>query len=170
MEPMVKEFIEKARAKEREKFEKERDKVLISLGLISETVREYSATRSYPYTEYDADKETYYCEKKIPVKVSDEEFEIIKKYAEANSELAKADSEPAELELDNGAEKFLGVINGILLTVSIIASAGLIFLADGGYYLLGGLVLLLLSIISFASIKVILNISNNLHKINSKLK
>lgn len=77
--------------------------------------------------------------------------------------------------MDNGAEKFLGVISGILLAVSIIASVVLMFLAmdayrGGEYYLLGGLVLLLPSLISFASIKVILNISNNLHKINSKLK
>lgn len=168
MEPMVKEFIEKAQAKEREKFEKERDKVLISLGLISETFREYSTGYSYLYPEYDADKKAYYHEKKIPVTVTDEEFEIIKKYAEANSE-------PKEVELDNGAEKFLGVINGILLTISIIASVVLMFVAldaysGGGYYFLGGLVLLLLSLISFASIKVILNISNNLHKINSKQK
>lgn len=182
MEPMVKEFIEKAQAKEREEFEKERDKVLISLGLISETGREYSASRSYPYTKYDADKKAYYCEKKIPVKVTDEEFEIIKKYAESNSEPDKSNSEPvnanpepAEVELDNGAEKFLGVINGILLAVSIIASVILMFLAidayrGGEYYFIGGLALLLLSLISFASIKVILNISNNLHKINSKLK
>lgn len=168
MEPVVKEFIEKAQTKEREKFERERDKLLISLNLISETVREYSTNYSYLYSEYDTDKKAYYHEKKVPLTVTDEEFEIIKKYAEANSE-------PEDIELNNGAEKFLGVINCILLAISIIAFVVLLFVAidtysGGGYYFLGGLVLLLLSLISFASIKVILNISNNLHRINSKLK
>lgn len=166
MDAIVKEFIEKAQAKEKEA----RDKHLISLGLIKETFREYSPTGSYeyPYLNYDSEKKSYYSEKKIPVSVTDEEYEMIKKYA--------AISAPKkEVELDNGAEKFLGVVNGILLAISIIATLALLIVAadtyrGGGYFVLGAISLLLLSLITFASIKVILNVSNNLHQINSKMK
>ena len=116
MEQIVKEYLEKAQSKERQIFEKERDDLLVKLGLTKDVV------------------------------------------------------------LDNGAESFLGGVNTVMLVVSIIVAIALFFSSlseigdGGGYIILGAILLILLSVISFYSVKVILNISNNLHKINAKLK
>jgi len=67
----------------------------------------------------------------------------------------------------------LGTINTIILAVSIIAAIALTICAiawgKGALFLIG-LGVLLVGLISWAIVKVMLNISNNLHKINSKLK
>lgn len=170
MDAKVKEFLDAAKAKEREAFEKKRDEHLISLGLIdeeSEVVREYSSYYSSRFEKWDVDKKMYYYDRKQPVKVTDEEYEEILKYSTKN--------EIEEIEIENGAEKFLSVMNGINLAIGIIAAVVLIFVAldayrNGGYYFLASVVILLTSLISWAIVKVVLNISNNLHKINSKQK
>ena len=83
MDAKVKEFLEKAQANEREKFEKERDALLISLGLIEGDAvsgREYGPRYGHPYVHYDAEKKAYYREiKGTPISVTDEEYEMIKK-------------------------------------------------------------------------------------------
>ena len=170
MDAKVKEFLDAAKAKEREAFEKKRDEHLISLGLIdeeSEVVREYSSYYNPRFEKWDVDKKMYYYDRKQPVKVTDEEYEEILKYSTKN--------EIEEIEIENGAEKFLSVMNGINLAFGIIAAVVLIFVAldayrNGGYYYLASVVILLTSLISWAIVKVVLNISNNLHKINSKQK
>lgn len=166
MDTKVKEFLDAAKAKEREAFEKKRDEHLISLGLISEVVREYSSHYSTRFEEWDVDKQMYYYDRKQPVKVTDEEYEEILKYSTKN--------EIEEIEIENGAENFLSVMNGINLAIGIMAAVVLIFVAlayrNGGYYFLASVVILLTSLISWAIVKVVLNISNNLHKINSKQK
>jgi len=67
----------------------------------------------------------------------------------------------------------LGTINTIILAVSIIAAIALTICAiawgKGALFLIG-LGVLLVGLISWDIVKVMLNISNNLHKINSKLK
>ena len=170
MDAKVKEFLDAAKAKEREAFEKKRDEHLISLGLIdeeSEVVREYSSYYSTRFEKWDVDKKMYYYDIKQPVKVTDEEYEEILKYSTKN--------EIEEIEIENGAEKFLSVMNGINLAIGIISAVVLICVAldayrNGGYYFLASVVILLTSLISWAIVKVVLNISNNLHKINSKQK
>ena len=170
MDAKVKEFLDAAKAKEREAFEKKRDEHLISLGLIdeeSEVVREYSSYYSTRFEKWDVDKKMYYYDIKQPVKVTDEEYEEILKYSTKN--------EIEEIEIENGAEKFLSVMNGINLAIGIISAVVLICIAldayrNGGYYFLASVVILLTSLISWAIVKVVLNISNNLHKINSKQK
>ena len=103
MDTKVKEFLEAAKSKEREAFEKERDKHLISLGLIKEgeSIREYSDRYVYPFTLWDKEKQKYYYDKKVPINVTDDEYEEIKKYStkEVVEETTK---------LNKGAEKFLG--------------------------------------------------------------
>ncbi|MCI5716773.1 MAG: hypothetical protein MR292_00060 [Alistipes sp.] len=170
MDTKVKEFLEAAKSKEREAFEKERDKHLISLGLIKEgeSIREYSDRYVYPFTLWDKEKQKYYYDKKVPINVTDDEYEEIKKYStkEVVEETTK---------LNKGAEKFLGVINGINLAVGIIITIGLIYVAiisyqNEGLYAIASIVVLLTSLISYAIVKVVLNISYNLHEINSKQK
>lgn len=171
MDEKVKEFLETAKAKKREAFEKKRDEHLISLGLINEeeSVREYSEAYNYGkgFVKWDAEQQKYYKYITIvPVSVSDEEYEEIQKVSAA----------PTTIEdetVENGAEKFLGVINGIVLAVSIIAAVILALVAmseAGGALFFIGLGVLLVGLISWAIVKVMLNISNNLHEINSKLK
>ncbi len=169
MDAKVKEFIEAAKTKEREIFEKERDKHLISLGLVNEneSTREYSEYSGSVYNKWDEEKKMYYYERPVPIKVSDEEYEEIKKYSTKKV--------VEEVELDNGAESFLSVVNVIGLIVGIIATVGLLIAAadsyrGGGVYVLAAAAVLMVSLISWAVVKVVLNMSNNLHKINSKLK
>lgn len=167
MDTKVKEFLDAAKAKEREAFEKKRDEHLISLGLVNEeeSVREYADNYNYVFNKWDEEAKKYYREKLVAISVTDEEYEEIIKHSTPTANDV--------VELDNGAEKFLGVINIIALIVSIITTIVLAIIASSegeGVILLAGLGVLLVGLISWAVVKVMLNISNNLHKINSKLK
>lgn len=171
MDPKVKEFIDSAKSKKREEFEKERDAHLISLGLIKEKVRKYSDAYGGGYYAYDEVQKKYYGEFNVPVNVTDEEYAEIKKITEEKPN--------EDIKIENGAEKFLAVFNGIFLGIGILASVILLIAAidglsygddEGVVYLLSSIGVLLVSIISWNITRVLLNISNNLHKINSKLK
>ena len=173
MDERVKKFIDAAKAAERQRFEHERDSLLISLGLIDpdKTHREYSDYYSVTYSDWDAEKGKYYRVVTEPIEVSDEEYEEIKRYAPND---AKKEILGEEL-IENGAEKFLSVINGLSLAIGIITSIVLFVMAisaykNGGYMLLSAAIVLLISLVSWAIVKVVLNVSNNLHKINSKIK
>ena len=164
MVPKVKEFIEAAKSKERAEFEKKRDEHLISLGLIKKREKKYSDTFGGGYNLYDEGQNKYYGLFTKPVEVTDEEYEEIKKIA----------TKPEEVE--NGAENFLRVINGISLVIGIIFAIILIIASVNSYedestsFLIAGIAVLLISFVSCAIIRVLLNISNNLHQINAKLK
>lgn len=154
MDPKVKEFIDAAKSKERAKFEKERDAHLIRLGLVKKETR-----KTYDGVSY------------IPLDVTDEEYAEIKKITEEKPN--------EDIKIENGAENFLAVFNGIFLGIGILASVILLIAAidglsygddEGVVYLLSSIGVLLVSIISWNITRVLLNISNNLHKINAKLK
>lgn len=172
MNEKVKNFIDAEKSKERAFFEKERDELLISLGLVneSETIREYSDVYSYIYNKWDENVRKYYHEKLIPIKITDEEYEEIKKYSTMKS--------TEEIGL-NEAEKTLNIINIIFLTINITIAIILVCVAinvissyksGGGYYFLISIILLLMTLFSWAYTKVVINISNNINKINNKLK
>ena len=173
MNENVKKFIDAAKAAERKRFESERDSLLLSLGLIDpdKTRREYVDYYSASYSDWDAEKKMYYRVVVEPIEVSVEEYEEIKKYAPKDT---KKEVLGEEL-IYNGAEKFLSVINGLSLTIGVITSIVLFVLAlhsykNIGYMLLSAVVVLLISLVSWAVVKVVLNVSNNLHEINSKIK
>ena len=159
---------------ERQQQEAKRDAFLISLGLYTEEKvnipRSEAMLSTYDGVFYDEEKKQYYVVTKNAVDVTDEEFEEIKKYALAKEEVKQKES----VELDNSAEKFLDTLNDITLVICCIAAVILIVIGIGSYsegYLVGvGIGLAILSIISYACVRVVLNISNNLHKINSKIK
>ena len=167
MNPKVQEFIENAKkalaeAHELDKQQQqlEKDIFLISLGLC--TVEKEEKVNSFG--------DTYTTTTKTPISVTDEEFDEIKKYAS----MLNDNQDENQSHLDNSAEEFLGVINVIsLITCGILS---LIIIVNGiesydNAYLTGvGIGIIVLSIISFSCVKVVLNISNNLHKINNKLK
>lgn len=167
----VKQFIDDAKAKERAKFEAKRDEHLIALGLIDEEKSgiEYSPTFEKGFSHWDEEKKQYYREVKIPVNVTDEEYAEILKYTSQTKEADIAD----DATLKNGAERFLGVVNTIGLIIFILGALGCIILAfdnSEGEYLLMALGVLIIGLIYWSTVKVVLNISNNLHKINSKIK
>ena len=177
----VKEYLDAAKAAERKKFEEKRDSILISLGLVDpdKTKREYSDLDyyTYAYPEWDPEKRKHYRIVHEPVEVTDEEFEEIMKYAPKVSKkevLNDIKYTPRFVEVENGAEKFLAVVNNIALAIGIIAAVFLLFIAlnsnkIAGYFVLSALGVLLVSFVSWAVVKVVLNVSNNLHEINAKM-
>jgi hypothetical protein len=182
MDPVVKKFLDAAKAAERKRFEQERDCILISLGLIDpdKTRREYNDLDYYTheFPDWDPEKKKYYRTINGAVDVTDEEFEEIRKYAPkvtVKETVKELNSTQRDVDLKNGPEKFLAVINGIALALGIISAIFILFYAlsakgVGGYFVLTALGILLVSFVSWAIVKVMLNISNNLHMINSKLK
>ena len=168
MDEKVRGFLDKAKSEK-----------LISMGLIKETTREYGPY-GLKYSKYDQETKKYYREVPVPVDVTDEEFEKICKYAEINRPKHEdVDNVDAKIEdrgaLKNGAEKTLAVFNTIGIIVGIILAAVCIIvgiLLDFEYsilFVLYGLLIIIPFILFWATVKVFLNISNNLHQINSKL-
>lgn len=161
MHPKVEEFLQKAKEEE---LKKRQDR-LIELGLYEEIE---VSTGIYNRTEWITDKETgrYVCKyyKWIAVDVSDEEYEMILKHYPPNEQ---------EQPRNNGAEKFLGTINTLTLIIGIFIAMALAlygFIAGSSMSILYGIGGALITTIYWAVIKVTLNISNNLHQINAKLK
>lgn len=180
MNPQVLEFIEQAKKTqietsdlEMQRQQAERDALLISLGLyrneIVEVEKQVAYKINFDGVKYDEENDIYYREIKCALDVTDEEFEEIKKYAPQKENIGRKEGD----DINNSAEQLLGVINGLSLVVCCILA---LILVVGGisnsesYEVCIGVCLALVSLISYACIKVVLNISNNLHQINSKLK
>ena len=167
MNPKVKQFLDEAKAKERAEFEKQRDAHLMKLGLVDEekSTIEYSDSflPARGFDKYDRELNKYYKSVPAPIEVTDDEYELIKRYSATKPQAI----------LNNDAETFLDKVNSIVTCVSILASIVLVALAliDESWTLFwGAVVIAIVSLISSAAVKVLLNISNNLHEINSKLK
>lgn len=164
MDEKLQKYLDEAKAKERRK----RDELLISLGLTKdETVRTYSESYSEVYNKWDAETDKYYADVKVPITVTDEEYEEIKKYASKATDEAN--------EPDTKAENFLAILNAIFLIIGIITALVILYkgINSTGLFkehLIEAAVVAVGSLISWAIWKVVLNISYNLHEINSKLK
>lgn len=123
MNENVKAFLDKKKEEERAKQEKERNKVLIDLGLYE---KEYSESDSYsneyPLSEWDSVTQTNVYYRNVPYEVTDEEYEQIKKYAAKN---------------DNESDECTNVVVNVLSVIAwIIYIGGLItgcVLAGDGY-------------------------------------
>ena len=168
MDPKVKQFLDEAKAKERTEFEKQRDAHLIKLGLVDEEKSTIEYSKSYSealgFVNYDAEKDMYYKGVFVPVEVTDEEYEQIKRYT-APKVQAVADSNDEA----NSAEVFLANVNNIVRVIVIVSS--ILLAIEGSWMLfLVGVLVLLGGLITTAAVKVLLNISNNLHEINAKIK
>ena len=172
MNPKVKQFLDEAKAKERAEFEKQRDAHLMKLGLVDEEKSTIEYSKSYSealgFVKYDAEKDMYYKGVFVPVEVTDEEYEQIKRYT-APKVQAVADSNDEA----NSAEVFLANVNNSVRVIVIVSSILLAIFAliEGSWMLfLVGVLVLLGGLITTAAVKVLLNISNNLHEINAKIK
>ena len=167
MNPKVKQFLEETKAKERAEFEKQRDAHLKKLGLVDEEKSTIEYSDSYSpargFEKYDRQQDKYYKSVPAPIEVTDEEYELIKRYSATKPQAT----------LNKDAEIFLDKVNSIVTCVSIIASivlAALALIDESWMLFVGAAVIAIVSLISSAAVKVLLNISNNLHEINSKLK
>lgn len=167
MNQRVEKFIEEAKSRKRQEYERERDELLVKLGLTEEEKVYSDDAHLRPHSQWDAAKRAWYYLK--PIAVSDEEYEEIKKWAPCD----KADT--PSVKINNRAEKVLRVFNVITLIISVVLSLILLMAALNTYkyrsiLMVVAIAILLLALVGWAKIKVVLNISNNLHRINAKQK
>ena len=165
-------------------LDQERDKLLVSLGLIDHYEKSYGPY-GHPYVNFDKDTKLYYYDRPIPVAVTDEEFAEILKLAEINkrskpmapnSEDDKEKKHRALREINNGAENTLRVFNIVFLILGILAA---VFVLISGLHhwsrdvkFMSALIsigIVLVFLFNWAVMKTFINISNNLHEINAKL-
>lgn len=134
MEPILKEFLDKKQAEQRKEFESERDKLLVSLGLVK-FEKEYSPSgkQTGPYVKYDVGaKNYYYVKHKTPIEVTDEEYEQIKKYA-LTQKPQKLQTLQKSNEVD-GTEWGLKLVNGVFWVLAIIGFVIVIYLASDALF------------------------------------
>ena len=163
MHPKVEEFLQKAKAEEL----KERQKKLIELGLYEAI--EVDGQNGYDSYEWVWNNEKGISERKYikryDIDISDEEYEEILKYYPNTNSTPISDSAESILEVLNVMTLIFGIAAGfICFIIGVIGQYG------SSYLIISGICIAIISIISWAALKVILNISNNLHQINSKLK
>lgn len=163
MDEKVRAFLDEAKGKK-----------LVSLGLIKEVQREYGAY-SMKCSKYDPETKQYYREVQVPIDVTDEEFDKILRYSAIETPKLKEEKVIERGEVRNGAEKTLGTFNVIVLIIWLVLAGVCVIVGivadfdESWIFILSGLVLIIPAILSWAALKVYLNISNNLHEINSKL-
>lgn len=174
MNEKLRDYFEEQEKLQRKKYENERDELLIQLGLVEEE-RIYSSD-SYnpdlPHIDMTWDRKVgaYYYNK--PISVTDEEFARIKNYNQLSSE---AKPKVVYNGVDGSAEKTLTSINSVMFVVCIIAACVLFYLAwgmdsGGEMMFVASISFLIVSAIVWLLVRVIINMSNNLHNINAKLK
>ena len=82
MNEKLKEFLDAKKDAEKKKYEKEKQKTLIELGLYEKV---YSPDNNYSEefssSEWDSANSTYNYYKKVPVEITDEEYQEVKKYS-----------------------------------------------------------------------------------------
>ena len=181
MDELVKKYLDDAKAIEQEIEEdkarnkkEERDKFLISLGFVKGVERRYSDSYGDPYNSWDKEKKQYYYDAQIPVEVTDEEFEQLKKYQAFHDAETDATGRhqlpdvPNEDPFGNAAENTLGTVNSIVFVIAIIGSIFLFFatfVAERPALMLDAAILFLASLVTWSVVKVYINISYNLKEI-----
>ena len=137
MNPVLQEFIAKAKEEKR----KQREKHLVSLGLIDEnkSYRDY-----YDYykadldLKYDREKGQYYKDIYTPIDITDEEYEELLKWL------------PKENKVETNVSRYSGSIVGfsiIYLILSIIC--GVISFMFGSYFIGIGIALIISGVITY---------------------
>lgn len=158
-------------------LDKAKNDKLISMGLIKEIKKEFGPY-SLKYSKYDKETKGYYCDVPVAIDITDEEFEKLCKYAEMKPSPVdgKEDVEAGDVVMRNGAEKTLSAYNSVTLSINLLIAfvaiiAAFVIGLSEGYILIGAAILILIgAVLSWAVLKVFLNISNNLHEIKSLLK
>ena len=133
MNPKVQEFIDKMKAEQREKELKERGEHLISLGLIDEDKSneetEYSDYYGGKDWKWDYEKNQYYKTVgiKVPVEVTDEEYQEILKYAPV---IEKEVEEIVKPEPETPTANAIRIIATILLILMLIVGVVSLILSE----------------------------------------
>lgn len=156
-------------------LDKAKNEKLLSMGLVKEVKREYGPY-GQEFSKYDKEAKQYYRETPIPIDISDDEFEKLLQYEKINVPRPKESAVVSKTPVKNTAEQILNVYISVILAIGIVVAAILIVAGFVSGYsvswtaVLYGVIVLILSFLSWASMKVIINISNNLHEIKAKLK
>lgn len=170
MDAKVQELIEKRIEELKAQKEHKRKEHLIKLGLTSEDNERRVANWQEKGAVWDDETRQYYIIKPRPIEVTDDEYsEICKYYPEPEKE-----SQSTDVQFDDyGAENTLKIIAVIVLIVGILGSI-ILFMQqivgeiEGG--VAGAIALFLGSLISWALMKCISNISRTLKEIKGKIK
>ena len=130
MNAKVQEFIDKMIEKQKGEELKQREKHLISLGLIDENKNTYLTSKVYPNEEgwhFDFKEQVYYKGTKSAIEVTDEEYQEILKYAPIKEKIVTA--EEAKTTWANA----INVIANILLVLNIIGGIILFIILSSDY-------------------------------------
>ena len=115
MHEMVKEFLDAKKDAENKEYQAEKESVLIDLGLYK---KEYAPnnkwSEEYEWHEFDTDEQVYKYYKIIPIEITDEEYQEVKKYIKNDS--VKASNPVANaITVIAWIEFIAGFIAGIIL-------------------------------------------------------
>ncbi len=134
MNAQLEEFINQKKIEKIEEQKKEREELLISLGLVDKSkttkVRKYYDFFVEGYT-LDSDKNLWYKEIEVNpvIDITDEEYEELLKYTSTQND---------KKEINTTSANAINTIAGILLALSIIATiAGILFCFDYKGYVIG---------------------------------
>lgn len=82
MNEKLREFLDAAKADEKKKYEEEKNKTLLNLGLYERVYSEDdNYSEAFPFYEWDSDTSTTKYYKKVPIEITDEEYKEVKKYS-----------------------------------------------------------------------------------------
>lgn len=115
MNKIVQEFIDKKKAEIENNKNKEKRKLLMDLGICE---KEYSQSSAWSeeYPNYEYDQETKECRyfKKIPINVTDEEYEEILKYCKQSDNTTPVNKENKVAKVLTGIAYAIFIIGAIL--------------------------------------------------------
>ena len=182
MNQKVEEFLAKAKEEKIKQAERDRRRILVSAGLFEkETVYNDAYSDECPY--YDNVRKVYYGIRKNLIDVTDEEYVEICKYV-----IVPEDEEDRSLiSVNDGAEKTLNTVATIILICGIIASficfvtlcfqkepaVGYSYITETKFDPSGlgiAFSVLIISIATWAIMRVLANISITLRELNSKFR
>ena len=115
MNKIVQEFIDKKKAEIENNKNKEKRKLLMDLGICEKEYSQSSAwSEEYPDYEYDQETKEGRYFKKIPINVSDEEYEEILKYCKQSDNTTPVNKENKVAKVLTGIAYAIFIIGAIL--------------------------------------------------------
>lgn len=115
MNKIVQEFIDKKKAEIEDNKNKEKRKLLMDLGICEKEYSQSSAwSEEYPDYEYDQETKEGRYFKKIPINVTDEEYEKILKYCKQSDNTTPVNKENKVAKVLTGIAYAIFIIGAIL--------------------------------------------------------
>lgn len=120
MNEKVKEFLDAKKEAEKKKYEEDKQKTLIELGLFEKV---YSPNNEYSeefcFSEWDSSNLTSKYYKKVPIEITDEEYQEVKKYSKKFIDVSANNPISAILKVIAVIVYIVGFIAGIIIGASI---------------------------------------------------